>query len=74
MYFNNPAPPALQLELELQTPSLLQRLASSLPGLSRQLSLLAVLPRLLTGLLDDAAAFMAALLCYYQLPTLLAGE
>lgn len=61
------------LELDLQTPGLLQRLAGSVPGLSRRLSLLAALPRLLTGLTDDAAAFMAALFCYYQLPALLAG-
>lgn len=61
------------LELELQTPGLLQRLASYLPGLSRHLSLASALPRLLTGLLDDAAAFTVALLAYYQLPALLAG-
>lgn len=67
-------PPGIpQLELELQAPGLVQRLAGLVPGLSRQLSLLAALPRLLTGLLDDAAAFVAALVCYYQLPALMAG-
>lgn len=70
---SQPLQPIPQLELDLQTPGLLQRLAGSVPGLSRRLSLLAALPRLLTGLTDDAAAFMAALFCYYQLPALLAG-
>jgi len=67
-------PPAgLQLELDLQTPGLLQRLAGLVPGLAQQLSLLAAWQRLLTSLLDDAAAFFVALMAYYQLPALLAG-
>lgn len=65
--------PQPQLELELQTPGLLARLASFVPGLAQQLSLASGWQRLLTGLLDDAAAFVIALVAYYQLPALLAG-
>lgn len=69
----SPCFPQPQLELELQTPGLLARLASFVPGLAQQLSLASGWQRLLTGLLDDAAAFVIALVAYYQLPALLAG-
>lgn len=49
------------------------RLASAVPGLARRLSLLAAWQRLATGLLDDAAAFVVALVAYHQLPQLTAG-
>ncbi|KAI3424910.1 hypothetical protein D9Q98_008294 [Chlorella vulgaris] len=61
------------LDLDLQTPSMLARLAAALPGLQRQLSLLTAAQRLLGSLLDDAAAFVVTLVAYYQLPALLAG-
>lgn len=64
----------MQLELELQSPGMLSRLASFVPGLSQQLSLASGWQRLLTGLLDAAAAFVIALVAYYQLPALLAGS
>jgi hypothetical protein len=51
----------------------LGRLAGLVPGLARQLSLLTAWQRLLTSLLDDAAAFLAALVVYHQLPALVAG-
>lgn len=69
-----PARPPPQLELELQTPGLLARLASAVPGLQQQLSLASAWHRLLNGLLDDAAAFVVALVAYHQLPPLLAGR
>ncbi len=53
---------------------MLSRLASFVPGLSQQLSLASGWQRLLTGLLDAAAAFVIALVAYYQLPALLAGS
>ena len=65
-------PLPLQLELDLQVPGLLARLAGWLPGLSQRLSLLSAWQRLLAGLLDDAAAFVAALVAYTLLPPLLA--
>ena len=63
----------LQLELDLQAPGLLSRLAGLVPGLAQQLSLLTAWQRLVTSLLDDAAAFLAALVAYHQLPALAAG-
>lgn len=62
------------MELDLQTPGLLQRLSAWVPGLDRQLSLASAAQRLLTGLLDDVAAFVVALVAFYLLPSLLAGE
>lgn len=51
----------------------LARLAGLVPGLRQQLSLVAAVQRLLTGLLDDAAAFSAALVAFNLLPQLQAG-
>ncbi len=64
--------PLLQLELDLQTPGLLMRLASAVPGLPSRLGLLTALQRLATGLLDDAAAFVVAQVAYHHLPQLTA--
>lgn len=58
----------------MQAPGLVARLAAWVPGLTRQLSLAGAGQRLLTGLLDDAAAFVLAQAAYYHLPALLAGR
>ncbi|PSC68569.1 hypothetical protein C2E20_7808 [Micractinium conductrix] len=62
------------LELDTQAPGVLQRVVALLPGLAPRLSLLLALPRLLTSLLDDAAAFLVALVGYHLLPVLLGGS
>lgn len=67
-------PSARQLELDLAAPGLLQRAAAWVPGLAQQLSLASAWQRLATGLLDDVAAFVAALVVYHQLPLLLGAE
>lgn len=51
---------------------MLARAAAAVPGLSRQLALLAGWQRLLAGLMDDVAAFVVAQLAYCHLPQLLA--
>lgn len=66
--------PHRQLELDIATPGLVQRLAAWVPGLAQQLSLASAAQRLATGLLDDAAAFVAALVIHHQLPQLLGVE
>ena len=72
--FPSSFPCVVQLELDTQAPGVLQRVVALLPGLAPRLSLLLALPRLLTSLLDDAAAFLVALVGYHLLPVLLGGS
>ena len=69
-----PSPPPHSWSWTCRPPAWSRGWPPGCPALTRQLSLAGAGQRLLTGLLDDAAAFVLAQAAYYHLPALLAGR